>query len=618
MWQIDKVSFKNLFSHEDSEYTFKNNACTLIVGENKDNGGNNGAGKSTIFEAIAIALTNKSLRDVNKDCFINRDAESCLIKLELSNNVKNNTLCIVRQFFRGGKSSKVEITEDGEIDSTMTSVDEANKRIYELIGINRDDLLRYFIISQDSKYTFFTAGDTEKKEVMNRITSANMINPILDKLSNDKKDRGKDKDELQSQYTSISSKKETLEEQLQELLNNDNSDEINELKESISRYTAEIKNCENEKLKVNKEIEAKKIEISNIIIPDVLKLKTDKKKLKVDIDELEKKITDNKRIIRIAKSDLEDSTTCPECGAVFIKDSQLNLSVDETKVVLSSAESENESIGKKIDKINKQIIKINQDIDNNELLEDEKERLNRVLNKLKNKLSSFDDDISSYRKKISRNKQNIKELEEQSQNNKSIKNIKEKIKTCVDELNGLSASMQSIDEELDYINYWTYYMGKSGFMTYLANKAVSLLEGTVNSFLKKFKSKLSVNINGFKILKDGSVREKIEVFALENGMNAESFMSKSGGERGRINLAGVLAIQHLINMSTNGNGLNLVALDESFNGIDSDGQEAIIKILENLGITVLMITQNVSSEFNNENKMLIVKENGVSKITQSY
>jgi ABC-type Mn2+/Zn2+ transport system ATPase subunit len=54
-------------------------------------------------------------------------------------------------------------------------------------------------------------------------------------------------------------------------------------------------------------------------------------------------------------------------------------------------------------------------------------------------------------------------------------------------------------------------------------------------------------------------------------------------------------------------------LDETFGGIDSEGQESIVKILENLGITVIMITQNISSEFNNDNKLIVVKENGESK-----
>ena len=91
-------------------------------------------------------------------------------------------------------------------------------------------------------------------------------------------------------------------------------------------------------------------------------------------------------------------------------------------------------------------------------------------------------------------------------------------------------------------------------------------------------------------------------------------MGKSGGERDRLNLAVLLSIQHLINLSTDGRGINLLVLDETFGCIDSVGQEGIIKILENLGITILMITQNISSEFNNENRVVVVKENDVSRI----
>ena len=93
-------------------------------------------------------------------------------------------------------------------------------------------------------------------------------------------------------------------------------------------------------------------------------------------------------------------------------------------------------------------------------------------------------------------------------------------------------------------------------------------------------------------------------------------MGCSGGERGRVSLAGVLGIQHLINLSLDGRGLDLLLLDETFHGVDSRGQENMIKILENIGNTILMITQNVSSEFNSENKILIVKEDGVAKIAK--
>ena len=113
MWNLKDIKIQDFFSHVDSEYSFHNDCCTLIVGDNKDRGGNNGAGKTTLFEAISVALTGRSLRDIKKESFINDEAESCLVKLSLYNNVTKHELEITRQFFRGNKSSKIEIIEDG-------------------------------------------------------------------------------------------------------------------------------------------------------------------------------------------------------------------------------------------------------------------------------------------------------------------------------------------------------------------------------------------------------------------------------------------------------------------------------------------------------------------------
>ena len=180
MWNPKKIRFTNLFSHKESEYEFLNGNCVIISGTNNSDRSldNNGAGKTTLFEAITIALTNESLRNIKKDDFINNEENECEIDFSLENKVLRSTLRIVRRFYRS-KSVKVEIWENGKLNEQITSVNEANKRILELIGISREDLLRYYIISQDSAYTFFTASDVEKKEVMNRITQASMILPAL-------------------------------------------------------------------------------------------------------------------------------------------------------------------------------------------------------------------------------------------------------------------------------------------------------------------------------------------------------------------------------------------------------------------------------------------------------
>ena len=109
-------------------------------------------------------------------------------------------------------------------------------------------------------------------------------------------------------------------------------------------------------------------------------------------------------------------------------------------------------------------------------------------------------------------------------------------------------------------------------------------------------------------------REKIDVFVSSDGITAENFMAKSGGERGRVMLAGVLGIQHLINLSTNGKGLNLLVLDEALSGIDAGGTLEIINTLNNLGTTVMMITQNIEDSSIFENCIRVVKEDGVSTL----
>ena len=602
MWNLKDIKIQDFFSHVDSEYSFHNDCCTLIVGDNKDRGGNNGAGKTTLFEAISVALTGRSLRDIKKESFINDEAESCLVKLSLYNNVTKHELEITRQFFRGNKTSKIEIIEDGEINSTMTSVNEADKRILELIGVGREDLLRYYIISQDNVYTFFTAADNEKKEILNRITSADLINPLLEELSNRKKNLEEKKNELSKELVALDSKKETLDEQLEELKSNIvSSEELLDIQNRIKKLEKRKQSYLEDNNNIHNEL--KKLDGKNL---DIDKLESNLKKIKKSIEDKKNLKDENKKIIRSAEQDLGGAVVCPKCGENFIPESELNLSVEDTKKILKEAEQENKSIETEISKLLEQRKDIQTEIDKAEEIQD-------TIRRKKREIKSNEDEIQIIDKKIVNRKKEIIELKKRKENNVAIKSIEDKIDECERKIEEVQKKIMPLEEELNQVNYWIYYMGKNGFKTYLANKAVSVLEGTVNSYLNKFKSDLSVNINGFKILKDGSVREKIESFVLESGMNPKLFMAMSGGERGRIKLAGILAIQHLINMSLNGNGLNLLILDESLSGIDSEGTMEFVNILENIGSTILLITQNIEDSKIFKNVLTVEKKNGVSR-----
>lgn len=616
MWNLTKIEINNFFSHQHSEYEFKNNCCTLIIGENRDKGGNNGAGKTTLFEAITLALTGNTLRGLKKESFINWDYDQCLISLSLENKVLNQTLQITRQYFRGNKSARVELIEDGEVNSHITSVNEADKRITELIGISREDLLRYFIISQDNLYTFFTAGDNEKKEVLNRITSADMINPIIDRLANDKKEWEKKREEVQDRISEQTVRKQVFKEQaeaMREAANND--DEVRDKEERIKRCAMQRKALDEEISELSQRIVDTESKIKRISIKevDVDKIKKEIQNVKKDIDENENTKSENKSVIRSAKSDLSGKVTCPNCGENFMPDSELKLSVEDTENLLKAAEQENKAIEKTISKLEAKRDKLNSEIEEYEEKKSEIEEYEGKIKRLNRKKKDKIDEQSSIDKKIERYKKDIDELKGRVLDSVALKNIEDKIKDCEKKEKELNDELKPIEEELEEINYWTYYMGKNGFKTMLANKAISVIEGSTNSYLRKFKSDLTVNVNGFTILKDGTVREKIDVYVLQDGMNPQVFMGMSGGERGRVKLAGILALQHLINMSLNGRGLNLVILDETLEGgIDIKGTMEFMSILENVGGTILLITQKIDEINTIQNKLRVIKEDGVS------
>lgn len=615
MWNPISIEISNLFAHKSSKYVFKTNSCVVIFGKNDTDKGleNNGAGKTTLFEAICIAITGDSLRNIKKDNFINRDEKTCKIVFELNNPVLKMSLKIVRKFSRSGSSS-VEIWENDELNNQITSVNDANKRIMDLIGVSREDLLRYYIISQDNQYTFFTASDGDKKEIMNRITSADMVQPILDGISDRIKTMSRRIDEIDSQISEKIAVSDALVKQIDEIKNNDSIRSNIELIESkISGCEDKIKSLKDEIDSCNSELldhESKLSKIPEVNWDDLIVKKSE---LSKRMNSFDRELQENIRTQKKLKAELSDSIECPNCGHEFIHESELGISVEDAKKLLKDVEKEIVSCRKKFDEAKNEFDNV---LDEIEKVNERQNIINsheRSINNLKHKIKFHESDIESNKERIKTLKNDLAELKKGGKYENLLKSIEKKLEVLKGEIEALKNEKSPIEGELEKVRFWNYNMGRCGFMTYLANKSIKIIEGMTNNYLRRFGVDISVLINGFTILKSGEVREKIDVFVTNDGVTMESFMAKSGGERGRVTLAGVLAIQHLINMSLDGKGLNLLCFDECFHGMDSQGQENIIKIFEKLGITTMIITQNVSDGFNNENTLYVVKENNVSR-----
>lgn len=619
MWVFDKIKFKNLFSHVDSEFKFRNGQCTVISGLNIGSVGykNNGSGKSTLFEAISIALTGSSLRNIGKSDFINRDADEAYLEIDLHNDYLGKKLQIQRNIHRN-KSEKVKIYENGGLNSQLVSVSEHNKFIFELMGITAEDLCRYFIISQDNTYNFITAGDAEKKDIINRITSVEFIQTIIENLKSDKRRLEGDYSSIDSEAVSYFSKIELLNEQLailEEKASND--EEIKGLEEKITSIKNKI--FESKKLikTLNEEIKVKNSELNDLVAKRALKENQKQKLLKIEIEigKVEDEKSDSIKLLNKMKIERESAIQCPVCKSHFILEREFDISLEMLDELIVETEKIIEGFKNSIDELEKEksqystvkrdLIKLDSDIDN---IESYVKSLNR-------KIRGENDSIEFSEKAIKKNDKRISELRDEQENNTEVLLLKEQISDFENKLKQLEERKLKIDEEYDMVNFWILNFDKKGFSTYLANKSIKVIEGMVNFYLQKFKADLSVLINGFKFNKDGTVREKIEVFVQEDGFTVTNFLNNSGGERQRILLSSILALQKLINMSLPNGGIDLLVLDESLWSVDEVGVLNAIDILSELKTTSFLVTQNIEDieSHNNINFVRVIKQNKISR-----
>ncbi len=616
MWKPVKIHFENLFAHKDSTVRFNGGRCTVVCGVNETDRGltNNGAGKSTLFEAVCIALTGDSLRNIRRENFIRRGSESCLVEFELSNSVQKTSLLIRRKFYRSGKSSEVSVFENGEEDTQITSVAEANRRISELIGIDREDILRYYIVGQDNRYTFFTASDTEKKEVISRITNADMLNSVIKELDRRESVFSDEREEIYKKMIKLSASIETLSEQRKELLNDNSTKEAVEyLKKKISDAENELsENISGIKSKTDKAYDLRK-ELKSADVRDIGEMKKRLDSAKSERDRMEEDISEMKRIRNSLRTEIDGAVKCPECGAEFIVDSELGVSVEDAKRLMQETETEIMSLGTKIGDKAAEIYRMSSEIRDAEKEEESRRQTERLIESYERESKRLEEDNEDIRRKIDGWTKDIEDLKTRKGDMTALAGIESKISAMEKESEELNRALAEKDGRLGMVRFWKVNMGKSGFQTYLANKSIKVLEGTVNCFLEKMKIDYRVSLSAFTILKNGDVRDKIDVFVTSDGVTCENFLSFSGGERQRITLAGILALHHLINMSTKGGGLDMLFLDESLGNIDSGGMMEIIGILENLGVTVMLITQNIEDSSIFGNSLKVSKIDGVSR-----
>lgn len=623
MWKLIEYQLVNFKSHVDSYLVNKNqNEVTLIYGINDDDQGadSNGSGKSCIPQAIMAGLIDQLPKGLNKSDIIRDGEESAYIQLGLRNEATGKVLKIEREYFHK-KSSILRLFEDAKENKQITSVAEGNKRILELLDLEKEDIIDYFIIDSENSGSFFLSSDTQQKKIINRFSRGDLVDIVLERVKIDLDKKVSELNSKENEYNSLEEKIEAYKEGMklaQETKTDEekkqrNIDLINKaIKREKQRLEIFVENCSRKSKKlVEIADKLEKFDVDDNKIKNLEnKIKTTKKE-QLESRELMNNSAD--QIFELEKK-LKSKTTCPKCGHAF---SLLDVEVDIEELEIELEEKQ--QIRNDLKLIYKNLTdKIDQLKDTKSVLFEDKRELERLQEQYRNielELENIDVEESEYKETINDLKTRLiqvknEEFEVDEEKLNKFKDLiskanKQKIKTKV--------KIKELRAERDDLEFWKINFGIKGLKTWIANKALQLIEGGVNFNLQKFNTNLRIKIQGFKTMASGDIKEKINILVSRDGVTWGKFEKCSGGQKQRINVCGILTFQEIINSNAKGGGLDLLILDEVFEKLDTTGQEAVLNILNMSNVTTLVIS-HLNNEIGFKNTLEVYYKNKESYI----
>jgi DNA repair exonuclease SbcCD ATPase subunit len=201
---MKEVHFKSVFIQNFlsiGENTIEINfhqGITIITGENKDKGGKNGIGKSTIADAIFWCLFGDTIRELKKENIqhnLNKD-ECCVI---LKFDIKNSNEVKKYQIKRILNPAKIEILCDDK-DVTLSTLPKNDDFIKNLINANQEVFNNAVIMSTNSTVPFMAQKKTEKRKFIEGILQLNIFGEMLLKTRAEYNDLKKENDILSNNF----------------------------------------------------------------------------------------------------------------------------------------------------------------------------------------------------------------------------------------------------------------------------------------------------------------------------------------------------------------------------------------------------------------------------------
>ena len=565
---FEKIRWKNFLStgNQYTEINLRKDSTTLIVGTN-------GAGKSTVLDALTFALFGKPFRKINKPQLPNSTNEKdCRVEVEFS--IGNTDWKVIR----GIKPNLFEIwRNDSSLDQSAAALDQQKWLEQNVLKMNYKSFTQIVILGSSTFVPFMQLSASHRREVIEDLLDikifSSMNTIIKDKIRQSRED-----------IKVLDLKKQTLKEKSEmqknfiEQLENSGNENIDSNKKKILELNTEVDQYMKLNSVTEEEVFARTKEQENVTGA------TDKLR---KLGNLKGKISQKVSTITKEHKFFTENTVCPTCDQAIEETFRINRINDaQTKA------KELQSGFKELEEAIKE--------------EEERERQFTALSK---EISKLTNGISQNNTRIAGCQRQIRDLEHEIQvltENLANRNTEhEKLEIFKQDLQKTYEELASQKDLIQYYDFTYGLLKDGGVKTKIIKKYLPLINQQVNRYLQMMDFYINFTL-------DEEFSETVQSPIHEDF----SYASFSEGEKQRIDLA-LLFTWREVAKYKNSVSTNLMILDEIFDSsLDSQGTEEFLKIIRYVikDANVFVISHKTGMEDKFESVIRFEKLKGFSHI----
>ena len=566
MIHFTKVRWKNFLSTGNAftEIQLDKNDSTLIVGEN-------GAGKSTMLDAICFGLYGKPFRKVKKDQLINSvNGREVVVEIEFRTHDHSY---LIR---RGIKPNVFEIHEDGALlDQDAAARDYQEMLEKNILKLSMKSFTQIVILGSSSFVPFMQLTTNVRREVIEDLLDIRVFSSMAlllkDRVSTNREDYRLNEQDLLYTQEGLKAQKRIRTE-----LDEKRAEKIDEFQKRIKEAQDGISCEEASATTIESEIESllEQCGDRDSVHARVQKILTIEKNL-------ESKKANAKKILKFYAENDECPTCTQNIDQAIKREKQ-----DEKEKVIEEIEAALEKLSHELTAAEHSLQAIT--------------KLQQSISSRQNVLSSHINNITAYQKEIS-----VYNKEIDSLSKTDTTSTETSIDVLQQDLQRFLNVKEQILRDKEMYELATVILRDSGIKSRIIKQYVPVINTLVNKYLAAMDFFVKFELN-----------EQFEEKILSRHRDDFTYESFSEGEKMRIDLSLLFTWRAIARMK-NSASTNLLILDEVFDAsLDANGCDEFLKLIHDMENTNIFVISHKGDVLNDKftNILRFTKQKNFSRI----